>query len=67
MVSLLTNLFPLKFDLQVANELFNCNWSYLTKLWMWNLPLQCGKCKCLKYSKLLANFIQCDSKLNGFC
>ena len=34
---------------------------------MWNLPLQCGKFKCLKYFKLLANFIQCDSKLNGFC
>ena len=34
---------------------------------MWNLPLQCGKCKFLKYSKLLANFIQCDSELNGFC
>jgi len=32
MLSLLTKLFPLKLDLQVANELFNCNWCYLTKI-----------------------------------
>ncbi len=31
MLSLLTNLFPLKFGLQVANEWFNCNWCNLTK------------------------------------
>ena len=31
MLSLLTKLFPLKLDLQVANELFNCNWCDLTK------------------------------------
>ena len=29
---LLNKLFPLKLDLQVANELFNCNWCYLTKI-----------------------------------
>ena len=32
MLSLLTKLLPLKLDLQVANELFNCNWGYLTKI-----------------------------------
>ena len=32
LLSLLTNLFPLKLDLQVAKELFNCKWCYLTKV-----------------------------------
>ena len=63
MLSLHTNLFPLKVDLQVANELFNCNWCYLTKI----VDVENVNVRVFQYFKLLADFIQCDSNLNGFC